>query len=394
MRKLSWICLVVLFAFAFFACDENGGKGGGGVSEVIGPDGGTIISRDGRLTLTFPPGALSEDTEIMITDIKGGEVRAESDGLEPQFTYQLEPDGIEFNAPVTASFLTDETPVQGDGSIVTEGALLFTSSNEQIEPLENLTQEVNADEDTTSVSGELSHFSDLSETDAGLTVTVSGVPDRHPANTPFSPNLIAEVQRDNIKITEQLIYRDLSMAPVLFLGEGILKISTNGDGTGAESALPYKCGPPGTGIYRSKTTVEFGIFVVGQGTISNPHRFVLSKSVICEGPPSPTPPPVEPCAQLGTYVSMAAGCGIGTFTISDITSGELTVTGFGANPGDVKFMQLPSEPTVFSSTSDNLIIIGEDGHECTLTCGPGDDKLTLECEDPPAMCTEVFTLQQ
>lgn len=392
MRKLSWICLVVLLAFAFSACDENGGKGGGGVSEVIGPEGGTITSRDGRLTLTFPPGALSEDTEIMITDIKGGEVRAESDGLEPQFTYQLEPDGIEFNAPVVASFLTDETPAQGDGSIVTDVALLFTSSNGQIELLENLTQDVNADEDTTSVSGELSHFSDLSETIEGLTVTVSGVPDRHPANTPFSPNLIAEVQQDNIKITEQLIYRDFSMAPVLFLGMGNLKIPTNGDGSGAESTLPYKCGPPGTGIYRSRTTVDFGIFIVGQGTFAGPHRFVLSKSVICEGPLPP--PPVEPCAKLGTYVSMAAGCGIGMFTISDITSGELTVTGFGANPGDVKFMQLPSEPTVFSSTSDNLIIFGEDSHECSLTCGPGDDKLTLECTNPPAVCTEVFTLQQ
>ena len=147
MRKLTWICFIVLITFAFSACDENGGNGGSGVSEVIGPDGGTITSLDGRLTLTFPPGALSEDTEIIITDVKGGEARAENDGLEPQFTYNLEPDGIEFDVPVIASFLTDETPAQGDGSISTEAALLFTSSNEQTEPLENLTQEVNADED-------------------------------------------------------------------------------------------------------------------------------------------------------------------------------------------------------------------------------------------------------
>lgn len=190
MRKLTLICFVVLIGFVFFACDEHGGGGqggGGGVSGVIGPDGGTIQSQDGRLTLTFPPGALSEDTKITITDIKPGELRAEVDGFDSQFTYRLEPDGIEFNVPVTASFLTDETPVQGDGSIVTEGALLVTSSNGQTELLENLTEDVNADEDTTSVSGELSHFSEFSQSFSGIYVTVSGVPDRLPEGAHLMP---------------------------------------------------------------------------------------------------------------------------------------------------------------------------------------------------------------
>ncbi|MEW6144996.1 MAG: hypothetical protein AB1598_08280 [Thermodesulfobacteriota bacterium] len=394
MRKLSLICFVVLFAFSFFACEENGGNGGGGVSEVIGPEGGTITSKDGRLMLTFPPGALPEDTEITITDINGGEARAKSDGLEPQFTYNLEPDGIEFNVPVTASFLLDEKPVQGDGSIATEGALLFTSSNGEFEVLANLTQDVNADENTTTVSGELSHFSDLSEAADGLILTVSGVPDIHPANSPFTANLLAQGQQDNIQITEQLIYRDFSVAPVLYLGEQPLRIGTDPTGSSAESPLPYKCGPPGTGKYASRTTITFRTFFFGGQSNAHEYRFFVSKGVMCEGPPSPTPPPVEPCAQVGTYNSQSAGCGIGTFTVSDITSGELTVTGFGANPGDVKFMQLPLEPTVFSSNSDNLIIFGQNGHECTLTCGPGEDQLTLDCEDPPNMCTEVFTLQE
>lgn len=393
MTKLSWICFVVLFAFAFSACDENRGKGGGGVSEVIGPEGGTITSRDGRLTLTFPPGALSEDTEIMITDIKGGEVRAESDGLEPQFTYQLEPDGIEFNAPVTASFLTDEEPVQDDGSIVTEGVLLFTSSNEQIEVLENLTQEVNADEDTTSVSGELSHFSDLSMTLYELTVTVSGVPDRHPANSPFTPNILVQGQQDKAFIhSEEVTYSDHSVLPVSTLVI-LLQFFPDPFGISAESPLHYQCGPPGTGKYSSSTSLDVRGIFFGGFTLDYGVRYKLSKSVICEGPPSPTPPPMEVCAKVGTYSSMSAGCGIGTFTISDITSGELTVTGFGANPGNVKFMQQPLEPTGFSSTSDNLIIFDKNGHSCTLTCGPENGQLTLDCENPPNMCTEVFTLQ-
>jgi hypothetical protein len=227
VTKVSWICFVVLFVFAFSACeDHGGGGGGGGVSEVIGPEGGSITSRDGRLTLTFPPGALTEDTEIIITDIKGGEVRVESDGLEPQFTYHLEPDGIEFNAPVTASFPADETPVQGDGSIVTEGALLYTSSNGQIELLENLTQEVNADEDTTSVSGELSHFSELSGTGLGIKIIVSGVPDSLPVGGTFIANVLVENIEQKVAFDLKLDpqYNDNSTLPIMPLFKSPRKV--------------------------------------------------------------------------------------------------------------------------------------------------------------------------
>ena len=40
MRKLSCICMVVLFAFALSACDDNEGGVGSEAGDVIGPEEG------------------------------------------------------------------------------------------------------------------------------------------------------------------------------------------------------------------------------------------------------------------------------------------------------------------------------------------------------------------
>lgn len=150
------LCILVFSAFFFLTCNDGGD--GGTSREIIGPEGGEITSADGRLTITFPPGALSEDTEITIRKINTEDLPPEFDGLDVDIAYSLEPDGIEFNFPVTASFLTDEAPVQDDGSLSSEGALLLTSSSGVAEVIENLTLISDADENTTIVSGELSHF--------------------------------------------------------------------------------------------------------------------------------------------------------------------------------------------------------------------------------------------
>lgn len=392
MTKLSWICFVVLFAFAFSTCDENGGKGGGGVSEVIGPEGGTITSRDGRLTLTFPPGALSEDTEITIRDIDPNELPPEFDELDPDLAYLLEPDGIVFAVPVTATLMLDDEPVQDDGSLSALPVLLLTSSDGALEILDNLTQDVEGDANTAMISGELNHFSLLSDSKNGVRGIVEGVPDSLPIGESFVAHVLINTGLGEFTDFGQL-YQDFSQSPVNPpplgpVGKNLsVAILTHDEASGS---FTYTCSPGGTGIYKSR--IFYDVKTKGFMSISRVMGTLnFSKPVTCVG--DVPPPPMEVCAKVGSYNSQSPGCGIGTFTITDITSGELTVTGFGTNPGDVKFMQLPLEPTVFSSTSDNLIIFDKNGHSCTLTCGPGEGELTLDCENPPNMCTEVFTLQ-
>jgi len=74
---------------------------------TVGPLGGTVVSSDGSLSLTFPAGALSEDTAIVIQPIsnkaQGGVGTA----------YRLEPQGIQLSQAVRLTFSYSDSEAQG-----------------------------------------------------------------------------------------------------------------------------------------------------------------------------------------------------------------------------------------------------------------------------------------
>lgn len=98
--------------------ESAGGVGGGanadastdgsGVAAEIGPEGGTLTSADGILTLDIPPGALSSATKIQLARL--GSPPAGSQGP----AYDLQPEGLEFRAAGAAVFL-DPTELQPPG---------------------------------------------------------------------------------------------------------------------------------------------------------------------------------------------------------------------------------------------------------------------------------------
>ncbi len=65
---------------------------------LIGPDGGSLASTDGKLTVTFPPGALTARTLIMIGRITN------QNPLKVGHAYRLTPHGTTFAKPVTLTF--------------------------------------------------------------------------------------------------------------------------------------------------------------------------------------------------------------------------------------------------------------------------------------------------
>ncbi|MCA9651244.1 MAG: hypothetical protein H6712_02090 [Myxococcales bacterium] len=72
-------------------CDPTG-------DDVVGPEGGVVVSRDGRLTLDIPAGALTDDVEITIEpadDLPEG-------ALGP--AYRVLPVGTVFEAPVAVMY--------------------------------------------------------------------------------------------------------------------------------------------------------------------------------------------------------------------------------------------------------------------------------------------------
>jgi len=84
--KLETLAIAFLAIATFTGCDVAG--------EGIGPEGGVVVSDDGRLTLDIPEGALDEPVEITIEEVDD----LPENALGP--AYRVAPVGTAFNAPV------------------------------------------------------------------------------------------------------------------------------------------------------------------------------------------------------------------------------------------------------------------------------------------------------
>ncbi len=135
-------------------------------SATIGAAGGSVTSDDGVLTVDIPAGALSEDTLITVAPAPDFVTPPLGDGEQLGLAYELGPDGLAFEAPVTVSF-DIETPAEGVPVVIpvsttadggTEGLVGVSISNEG---------------GSTVVSGETTHFSWVFAAAIGATVTMA-----------------------------------------------------------------------------------------------------------------------------------------------------------------------------------------------------------------------------
>lgn len=90
-----------------FSATEVGTPVGDKVSKEIGPAGGTLISPDGRITLTVPPNAVSGATSFSMQPISNTAVNGMGLG------YRLEPSGKTFNVPLQITVRYDEKDMEG-----------------------------------------------------------------------------------------------------------------------------------------------------------------------------------------------------------------------------------------------------------------------------------------
>ena len=75
------------------------------ISDWVGPEGGTL--RAGNYTLTVPPGALGEPTEITLEQLAKGE-----------WPVELSPDGLQFTIPAMLSMNASGEPNPGSLQIL------------------------------------------------------------------------------------------------------------------------------------------------------------------------------------------------------------------------------------------------------------------------------------
>ena len=101
LAKLATTCLALV---TLAACDAAG--------EGIGPEGGVVVSDDGRLTLDIPEGALGDPVEITIEEVDD----LPEDALGP--AYRVEPVGTVFEGPVQVVYNFGARGMEVDSSDV------------------------------------------------------------------------------------------------------------------------------------------------------------------------------------------------------------------------------------------------------------------------------------
>lgn len=191
--QLKWKRLVapptILIAVALLiqACGSDsttspdGGEGDtDDAGTVIGAEGGSVASADGALTLTIPAGALGTDAAITITPIDASSLGPEWAGVTDSVDatiYDLGPDGLTFDEPLTVSMRSEIAPPAPGEPFAMAGSLLLTAAGGGIEALGNAKTRVDLDSGVVTVSGELDHFSPLVHVRPGVTFEVQGVPD-------------------------------------------------------------------------------------------------------------------------------------------------------------------------------------------------------------------------
>ncbi len=393
MGKYLISSFVVLFLlFNFVSCD---GDGSNNVStRTIGPEGGTIRSSDGRLTLDIPPGALSEETEITIRKVNPEDLGPEFEGFDPDLIYELEPDGLQFMLPVNVKVEIDIETTQ-DGDLVSADLpnfILLNRFEDIVEVLENQTQNTDLDTKISTITGELNHFS--------LMQVVNEIPDPgnvlvQEGNGPrivfvfnelhclvnvnesfdFRANLIFLIGNE---ANDSKIVFDINDVQVNDIhDEAIsLEVISNGPISTREFRInqQYACLQPGTHKFKLKVSLpyevevapgDFGIFLFD-------HE--IEKEITCVGPdpePSPPPPPQptpmptpEPtpmptpqptpaptCAETaaGTY---APGCNITQDTLGISTNfGGLnfTINGLSITNTGNEGIMITTSPNLFTT---------------------------------------------
>jgi hypothetical protein len=91
------------------AADASPGASDAAPSANVTPAaGGTVTSSDGRLTITVPPGAVTQAVDVRIAPVPAAEVPA---GAFPAgIAYRLTPDGLQLAQPASATAAATLTP--------------------------------------------------------------------------------------------------------------------------------------------------------------------------------------------------------------------------------------------------------------------------------------------
>jgi hypothetical protein len=241
------------------------------VTAPVGAAGATVATPSGKASLTIPAGALPSDTDITIERLDGQPVHGSLEGVVEAggAYYKLSPDNQQFTTPVTFSVVLDGV-VGDDGNgnpVIPAIAMLHVASDGTATPFDNPQVTIDADTGTATLSGELSHFSDMEFRIGrfGL-LKVSDVPDEVAPGGTFRANVDISVSGAVGNALETVpVYGDVSIPPVRLLDAPtwvqtqVLDAQQNLETAFHAAAPRYQCdGNGGVGSYQAVVGVDAG----------------------------------------------------------------------------------------------------------------------------------------
>jgi hypothetical protein len=147
-------------------CGGSGGASSGNTATgfISAAQGGTLTSSDGLLTLTIPPGALSQSTIITITTINN----------EGAVEYDLQPSGLTFQTPATVDLQMD---LSNQGTLLDENGdpldienaspsalILLQNADGTFEAVDNVAVSTEEGSTILNLSMPISHFTSMTGT--------------------------------------------------------------------------------------------------------------------------------------------------------------------------------------------------------------------------------------
>ncbi|MFO0737521.1 MAG: hypothetical protein U0270_16635 [Labilithrix sp.] len=335
---------------------------------TIGPSGGTLVSADGKLTLTIPAGALAAETELWVESTDKTRLGPEWSPLIAATTvtlsgYELGPTGTTFAVPAKAVL---DKGIDTTKSIPID--VLITSSNGKLEKVEKSTITVATDGKRT-LEGAISHFSPIINAresgDAHFEYSASG-PETTDFEVPFTILYkITPISPASVK-SDELIYNFTHYTPppeiaLTSPAKGSLASLGGADHgfTGSyfcsdpvgTTDLPTSVGAISTFVGKTGSTIDAILAI-------NPIVFVEIKVPhTCK--PKPVPIEVESIVGSGRVKaeSTVPGLGGATTQVIDCTENGGTCKGSTGYHYGVAWYATPSQGWVFeqwSSATDPL----------------------------------------
>ena len=321
------LIITCALSLALLIACKNGGGGGPKATQTPEasptPAGTTVASDDGKLSLFIPEGAMPEGADVSITSVAHDALPVELGQLAGSGTgYRLEPDGLTFSQPATATLTLDRSEL--DDAEGTQSAYALVSFNAAAgrEVLDSETAHTFGEE-TVTVSAEVSHFSWITKTKGSLMVMLTEVARRQVVGVPFLVEAqVRNWRGDPIELrnitgswfrTDPVDYLQGNPGNLTF---GKFITSTNVSGihlTGEE--VKMVCKAPGVGSYGVKASAVSHL-TDGSGPDVT-LRVSLGSEVECvtaeeatRNPPTLTPTPTDYVLELppSYKISQRPGC--------------------------------------------------------------------------------------